>query len=550
MGVVSAMSTMGLNADGTWSKCKAKPENRGRYNCHHVCGHLDGIDPATMNAIAENVARFNKTGSSTGSLNKKKPAKSNYTRKNTISNNGDAAEIIANIDIITGEAVFDHSMPYSPEDVEFIEIQGIDDSGDHWTMKIYKTGMIEKNPGGQQYQVDLGELRQLSTTMKQTLLYNTAIISRAQSKIQNVKHETHNYKSIRKNNLDAFEQGVVNNLNEQKKIAKDDKNNKLTATAQQISELLGIPGGRLMKSLGEKADVKIGLKSRTEDKIDPVSTKSWFGGSNPSLHSAGSRTGEVSFIGVIPKGVSRSDLAKAINLANNKSSDREKLEILRNAGVEFDKNNAIVMNKDYSQSLELMSEEQGVDARKGLFGACWQCINGDESTDTNKLTRIGTLPGDEQAGFLAVAYTLGAAEYNPGDGVYDPKKDKIKTFAEVDDKTMGEDGKKLARTVLKHREEDDEKQFLLEQASISTSNYSQNNSGVKARITMVGDAVMLPVNLSIQLRHEQSGSKKETFDPSKVSTGEFVCSECFLVKHRSQLAYTTPDGQPVCKECA
>lgn len=31
---------------------------------------------------------------------------------------------------------------------------------------------------------------------------------------------------------------------------------------------------------------------------------------------------------------------------------------------------------------------------------------------------------------------------------------------------------------------------------------------------------------------------------------EFVCSECFLVKHRSQLAYTTEDGQPVCEECA
>ena len=31
---------------------------------------------------------------------------------------------------------------------------------------------------------------------------------------------------------------------------------------------------------------------------------------------------------------------------------------------------------------------------------------------------------------------------------------------------------------------------------------------------------------------------------------EFICSECFLVKHRSQLAYTDEDGQPVCKECA
>ena len=31
---------------------------------------------------------------------------------------------------------------------------------------------------------------------------------------------------------------------------------------------------------------------------------------------------------------------------------------------------------------------------------------------------------------------------------------------------------------------------------------------------------------------------------------EFICSECFLVKHRSQLAYMTDDNQPVCKDCA
>lgn len=31
---------------------------------------------------------------------------------------------------------------------------------------------------------------------------------------------------------------------------------------------------------------------------------------------------------------------------------------------------------------------------------------------------------------------------------------------------------------------------------------------------------------------------------------EFICAECFLVKHRSQLAYTNEDGQPVCEECA
>ena len=30
---------------------------------------------------------------------------------------------------------------------------------------------------------------------------------------------------------------------------------------------------------------------------------------------------------------------------------------------------------------------------------------------------------------------------------------------------------------------------------------------------------------------------------------EFVCSSCFLVKHRSQLAEMGPDG-PICAECA
>ncbi len=30
---------------------------------------------------------------------------------------------------------------------------------------------------------------------------------------------------------------------------------------------------------------------------------------------------------------------------------------------------------------------------------------------------------------------------------------------------------------------------------------------------------------------------------------EFTCSQCFLVHHRSQLAYEK-DGQPVCAECA
>lgn len=31
---------------------------------------------------------------------------------------------------------------------------------------------------------------------------------------------------------------------------------------------------------------------------------------------------------------------------------------------------------------------------------------------------------------------------------------------------------------------------------------------------------------------------------------EFTCTSCFLVHHRSQLAYEKKDGSPVCTECA
>ncbi len=31
---------------------------------------------------------------------------------------------------------------------------------------------------------------------------------------------------------------------------------------------------------------------------------------------------------------------------------------------------------------------------------------------------------------------------------------------------------------------------------------------------------------------------------------EFICTECFLVKHRSQLSDASEEGHPVCTECA
>ena len=60
---------------------------------------------------------------------------------------------------------------------------------------------------------------------------------------------------------------------------------------------------------------------------------------------------------------------------------------------------------------------------------------------------------------------------------------------------------------------------------------------------------------SLQALGKSSQNASSDIDDSSVTVilmqgDEFICSQCFLVKHRSQLAYTDEDGQPVCEECA
>lgn len=170
--------------------------------------------------------------------------------------------------------------------------------------------------------------------------------------------------------------------------AQVDCNAAMTDISKEISELIGIPEGKTIKSLGSKSDVKIGL--HTGEIVDMVSTKSWIGTTDPSLSTAGgSRTSEIGFIAVIPdrwvgkdgrptkefarivdkinapedtdlyKDYSPVDGSRRSSVVNGKEPSLEQLKMrdLESLGLVFDEDNAIVMNMDFAKNMAVMSNE-------------------------------------------------------------------------------------------------------------------------------------------------------------------------------------------------
>lgn len=165
---------------------------------------------------------------------------------------------------------------------------------------------------------------------------------------------------------------------------------------------------------------------------------------------------------------------------------------------------------------------------------------------------------------------LGTADYNPGDEDYDPNERKISTFAEVKNTAFKRETPRF-ETVLIHRSRAEEEVFIEKSGAIRSSNstnYERRKNGVKiserrqiADIRIVGNAVVFPMNLGLGLRNNRESAplteqQRHAKTPSaisaiiKITVGEkeFICSECFLVKQRSQLAYMA-DGDLVCAEC-
>ena len=88
----------------------------------------------------------------------------------------------------------------------------------------------------------------------------------------------------------------------------------------------------------------------------------------------------------------------------------------------------------------------------------------------------------------------------------------------------------------RNKDEDEESQQALGKSSQNTSNDMDDDENAIAEDYELPGADLSNEDASVTVIPMQGD--------------EFICSECFLVKHRSQLAYTTDDGQPVCQECA
>ena len=93
----------------------------------------------------------------------------------------------------------------------------------------------------------------------------------------------------------------------------------------------------------------------------------------------------------------------------------------------------------------------------------------------------------------------------------------------------------------KDKDEEDDDEAAVAQLSDASSDNDGSIDGDDDE-NAIADSYELP---GADLSNEDSSV---TIIPTQQD--EFICGNCFLVKHRSQLAYTDENGQLICKECA
>jgi hypothetical protein len=561
------MKRLGWNTKlGKWTVCTAK--TMGSHGCVHTGGHIDHVSKDTLDALTEELQEYAHRNSAKSGVLSSKPKMNYQESKNTISNFGDAAEISANLDIILGRAEFDESMPYQQSDVAFIEIRGQDKHLKGWTIQLYQNGDMDGPYPGDHYQIPMSDLEQHADAIREEL--NVA------HDLKQIKAESHligkkkvggrlRVDSTRTADQKAEDDQYKASLRQRGRDIRSAALQSITSEGKQISKLLHIPDDRQIKSLGEKADVRIGIKSSNSQMIDRVSTKSFLGGSNAQLFSAGgSVAGEVRLVSMLPDRLKNNpeEAQKVVDTANNYGTDEQgRIEYLKDQGFTFNEQNAMIMNQDYATSIDHMGKQRGVDAKAGLIGAAVARVN-------HHTTKLQDLDDTTRAGFVAVCLLRGSTEYNPNTGVYTDATPTITTYADVTDRTGYRDGHD-ARTILSHRSLDEQADHIVEYGSLASSN-SKNLKGQKAsslsQVHLDGDVITYPVNLGLTLKSDIDANKtnrgalthtqkiaREAYMKEQhgleVQSDEFTCSECFLVKHRNQLAFTGPNG-PVCKDCA
>lgn len=516
-----------------WTVCKAKVV--GTHGCVHSA-HIQGLSESAREAITHEVAVYRSESPSPRLAKKlgevaKRPSEleDNDEDKDDgkdLTTFGEIGEVSANVDLILGRADY-KNMPYAREDVDFVEVRGVDRNHGQWDLKIHTDGTIEGPYAGETSRVDLEALREQSDAI------HGAIIEKM--KITRKMEKNRRDRKTTAQARDAVSQSL-------KAEGKDVRTAANTAVGK-ISSILSIPDGRPIKSMGEKADVKIGLKSRTSDHVDRVSTKTFIDGGHAQLFSAnGSRAGEIRLISMVPEDLKHDParLQEVVMNANGKySSDMDRSEYLRRQGFTFDADSAIIMNADYERSIEKVGKLFKVDAKRGIIAAAVARVN-DESTLKDQgivrknaagfrrppagskmygrssaphLTDPMDMQDDLRKGFLAVCWMRGSTEYNPSEGVYDPDSAEIVTYAEV---RAGQDDDRsfTVKTTVEHRSRKQEIQWLADHGSIESSNNGRRINGSPSSLSPVhldGDVITLPVNLGFALRSNHR-AKRGTMD--------------------------------------
>jgi hypothetical protein len=351
---------------------------------------------------------------------------------------------------------------------------------------------------------------------------------------------------------------------------------------ENVSKLLNIPENQVLKSLGDKADVIVIAKDGDDEREYRVSTKTDFKNSGASIFTSGSRSSEVDFIGSAPAGMSKENIRKAVaqansgkylehmsererNEYNSYSDDAKRLRWLKSQGFSFDGKNSMIRSDVFRKSLSDLEHETKSDVTAGLEAMAWETVNR-KTTNTIDST-MPQLPERLKDGFLEYSAARGSV-MDPSKP-YDPNEKRIELFAVVDDKDHDD-----IKTHLVHMDRDGYKNYIQEYGSIGCSNYKRMTSTKNGKKVVTGSdklaeievlddgSVLLPVNLSCGINRRSRSERQSKQAASSLrmhesnssilveqQSDEFICSSCFLVKNKRQLAEQGPDG-PICKDCA
>lgn len=421
---------------------------------------------------------------------------------------GDAAEIVADLDILLGRARFSKTMPYDENEVAFIEIKGFDSNKIPWKIRVHPDGKITGPHEGEEKVLsgsDLANLSEYAETMKGYL--------NARARAKSNKEKAGNDKrwaesaniSEDARALKLAEAANTNNLaNEAINTAKEN----LGAMSLRVSRLLNVPEDKMMKSMGEKADVRIGIAGiNNPDDVDLVSTKSFLKKSNPTLFSDRDAPNSTMIASAkIPECYAGRPEVLAREL-KQLGGDSKRISYLKNIGADFhvDEDAVRAQNKLYMDSIDAIGKEMGLgdNASSMFISAVGERVNNSDPNPNN-------LSDESRRALMAVCILRGSTDYNPSDkSAYDKNtNDRIDTYADVV-QGLNKERAITTQTIVSRRSREKQMEWLLEHGSftLATSHTPKNAGTADTRmygITIRDGKIFYPVSVGFSLKRNVS----------------------------------------------